>query len=204
MLQAYRDLALLPPLAFPVDARLVASPAAFNPPGVGEALEALVAAIDRARSRVTVQLLSYSIEAGGGEKFLAIDQALRRAAGRNVRVRLLVADWNLRASQLAGLKGLAREPNIEVRFVVIPMASRGFIPYARVVHSKVMRVDDDLSWVGTSNWGYDYFFKSRNIEIILQRPNIARVLDEIFLSLWNGPYAHKLDPELEYQAPRIN
>jgi len=201
---AYRDLALLSPLVFPVDARLVASPIACNPPGVGEALEALVAAIDHARSRVTVQLLSYSIEAGGGEKFLAIDQALRRAAARNVRVRLLVADWNLRASQLAGLKGLAREPNIEVRFVVIPPASRGFIPYARVVHSKVMRVDDDLCWVGTSNWGYDYFFKSRNIEVMLQRPNIARVLDEIFLSLWNGPYAHKLEPDKEYQAPKIN
>jgi len=201
---AYRDLARLPPLVFASEARLVASPLACNPPGVGEALEALVTAIDRARSRVTVQLLSYSIEAGGGEKFLVIDQALRRAAGRNVRVRLLVADWNLRASQLAGLKGLAREPNIEIRFVVIPMASRGFIPYARVVHSKVMRVDDDLCWVGTSNWGYDYFFKSRNVEVILQSPDIARILDEIFLSLWNGPYAHRLDPEQEYKAPRIN
>ena len=63
---------------------------ACNPPGVGEALEALVAAIDNARSRVTVQLLSYSLETGGGEKFLAIDQALRRAAGRDVGVRLLV------------------------------------------------------------------------------------------------------------------
>lgn len=201
---AYRDLALLPPLVFAPEARLVASPLACNPPGVGGALEALVAAIDNARSRVTVQLLSYSIETGGGEKFLAIDQALRRAAGRNVGVRLLVADWNLRASQLAGLKGLARVPNIEVRFAVIPPASRGFIPYARVVHSKVMRVDDDLCWVGTSNWGHDYFFKSRNVEIILKRANIARVLDEIFQSLWNGPYVRKLDPEQEYQAPRIN
>lgn len=203
-LQAYRDLALLPPLAFPPDARLVASPAAFNPPGVGEALQALVAAIDGARSRVTVQLLSYSLEAGGGEKFLPIDQALRRAAGRGVRVRVLVADWSLRPTQIAGLKALARVPNVEVKFAVIPPAGRGFIPYARVVHSKVMRVDDDLCWVGTSNWGYDYFFRSRNVEVILKRRGIARVLDEIFLSLWNGPYVHKLDPEKEYQAPRIN
>ena len=203
-LQAYRDLALLPPLVFPLDARLVASPAAFNPPGVGEALEALVAAIDNARSRVTVQLLSYSIEVVGGEKFLAIDQALRRAAGRGVGVRLLVSDWNLRASQIAGLRGLARVPKIEVKFAVIPPAKRGFIPYARVIHSKVMRVDDDVCWVGTSNWSYEYFYESRNVEVMLKRPDIARVLDEIFLSLWNGPYARKLEPDREYRPPRIN
>ena len=51
-----------------------------------------------------------------------------------------------------------------------PRRSRGFIPYARVIHSKVMRVDDDLCWVGTSNWGYDYFFRSRNVEVVLRRP----------------------------------
>ena len=95
-------------------------------------------------------------------------------------------------------------PNIEVRFAVIPPARRGFIPYARVIHSKVMRVDDDISWVGTSNWGYDYFFRSRNVEVVLRRPAVARVLDEIFLSLWNGPYVQRLDPDKEYTPPRIN
>jgi phosphatidylserine/phosphatidylglycerophosphate/cardiolipin synthase-like enzyme len=102
------------------------------------------------------------------------------------------------------MRDLARVPNIEVRFAVIPQASRGFIPYARVIHSKVMRIDDDLCWVGTSNWGYDYFCKSRNVEVVLRRPEIARVLDEIFLSLWNGPYVQVLDPDKEYVPPRIN
>lgn len=203
---AYRKWAFLPPLSFPDDARLVASPDGFCPIGVGNALEELVQLLDKARRRITVQLLSYSIEAPKetGERFIFIDQALRRAAGRGVKVSLLVSDWNLRPAQVAGLKGLARVANIEVKFAVIPPAARGFIPYARVVHSKVMRVDDDVCWVGTSNWGYDYFFRSRNVEVILKRPDIARVLDELFLSLWNGPYVHRLDPEKEYQAPRIN
>jgi phosphatidylserine/phosphatidylglycerophosphate/cardiolipin synthase-like enzyme len=94
--------------------------------------------------------------------------------------------------------------NIEIKFVTIPPFSGGFIPYARVIHSKVMRVDEDVSWVGTSNWSYDYFFKSRNVEVILRLPEAAGVLDEIFLSLWNGPYAQRLDPEKEYTPPRIN
>jgi len=203
-LAAYEKLARQPPLCFSAGTRLVASPARFNPPGVGDALEALVGLIDGARARITVQLLSYSLEGDGEEKFLRIDQALRRAAGRGVRVRLLVSDWNLRPPQAAGLKDLARVANIEVRFAVIPPSRRGFIPYARVIHSKVMRVDDGLSWVGTSNWGHDYFFKSRNVEVVLRQPAVARVLDEIFLSLWDGPYARRLDPEKMYAPPRIN
>jgi phosphatidylserine/phosphatidylglycerophosphate/cardiolipin synthase-like enzyme len=201
---AYGKLARQPPLHFTADACLVASPAAFNPPGVAGALDTLVGLIDGARKRLTVQLLSFSLEARGAEKFLRLGEALRRAAGRGVRVLLLVSDWNLRPPQVNGLKGLARVPNVEVRFATIPPARRGFIPYARVVHSKVMRVDDDLCWVGTSNWGYEYFFTSRNVEVVLRRPDVARVLDGIFFSLWNGPYVQRLDPEKEYVPPRIN
>jgi phosphatidylserine/phosphatidylglycerophosphate/cardiolipin synthase-like enzyme len=202
---AYRKLASEPPLSFPVDARLLASPAPTNPPGIDDALGTLVELLDQARRRVTVQLLSYSVEIGkAGKQFTPIDQALRRAAGRGVSVRLLISNWNLRRPQVDGLRGLARLANIEVRFAVIPPARRGFIPYARVIHSKVMRVDDDVCWVGTSNWGHDYFFKSRNVEIVLRRPAVARTLDEIFLSLWNGPYVQRLDPNKEYSPPRIN
>lgn len=202
---AYGMLAKQPPERFAGDAFLVASPAAFNPPGVGDALGTLIAILDRAQRRVAVQLLSYSVSGPRGEGgFVLIDQALRRAAGRGVRVSLLVSDWNLRAAQAAGLKGLARVPGIEVRFAVIPPARRGFIPFARVVHSKVMRVDEDLCWLGTSNWGHDYFFRSRNVEVVLRRPDIARVLDALFLSLWNGPYVQELYPDKDYAPPRIS
>ncbi len=202
---AYRKLAAMPALHFPAAAVLLASPARFNPPGVGDALTSLVDLIDGARRRLTVQLLAYSLGiAASSDKFTLIDRALRRAARRGVRVQMLVSDWNLPAPQVKGLQDLARLPNIEVKFAVIPPFRGGFIPYARVVHSKVMRIDDDICWVGTSNWGHDYFFKSRNVEVVLKRPDIARVLDEIFLSLWNGPYAQRLDPDKKYTAPRIN
>jgi phosphatidylserine/phosphatidylglycerophosphate/cardiolipin synthase-like enzyme len=202
---AYQKLAATPLLHFPAAAVLVASPARFNPPGVGDALEALIRLIDGARRRITVQLLSYSLEIeGSSEKFTSIDQALRRAARRGVRVQMLVSNWNLRVPQVKSLQELARVPNIEIQFAAIPPNRGGFIPYARVIHSKVMRVDDAVSWVGTSNWGHEYFFRSRNIEVVLRLPAVARVLDEIFLSLWNGPYAQRLDPEKEYTPPKIN
>ena len=201
----YQKLASGPPLRFAEDAFLVASPAPFNPPGVHGALETLIRLLDQAQERVTVQLLSYSVEGGKeGGPFILIDRALRRAARRGVRVQLLVSNWNLRRPHVDGLRELARVANIEIRFAVIPQAQQGFIPFARVIHSKVMRIDDDLCWVGTSNWGYDYFFSSRNIEVVLRRPAVARVLDELFLSLWNGPFVQRLDPDREYHPPRIN
>lgn len=202
-LWAYKTRRILPELRFTDDARLVASPDCCKPYGVYGALGVLTKLLNDARRRVFVQLLSYSTAMPRGS-FLFIDRALRQAAGRGVKVSLLVSDWNLRPPALAGLKELARVPNIDVRYAVIPAAARGFIPYARVVHSKVMRIDDDICWVGTSNWGYDYFYESRNVEVILKRPDVARVLDSLFLSLWNGPYVHKLDPDKEYQAPRIS
>jgi len=202
-IRAYGHKSALSPLRFSDDARLLASPNGFNPYGVWSALGPLVGLLDKARRKVTVQLLSYSVATPKG-RFLLIDEALRRAAGRGVKVSLLVSDWNLKPSQITGLKELARVPNIEVRFAVIPPAQRGFIPYARVIHSKVMRVDDDVCWVGTSNWGYEYFYESRNVEVLLRRPEVARILDVLFLSLWNGPYVQRLDPEKNYSPPRIS
>jgi hypothetical protein len=66
-------------------------------------------------------------------------------------------------------------PNVEIRVVTLPKASTGFIPYARVIHSKTMTIDGKLAWVGTSNWSGGYFDLSRNLEIVLRNEQMARV-----------------------------
>jgi phosphatidylserine/phosphatidylglycerophosphate/cardiolipin synthase-like enzyme len=201
---AYKRFNNIQPLRFSPGAFLVASPPQYKPRGVAGALDTLISLIDKACRRITVQLLDYGLEIRKrSEKFTRIDSALRRAARRGVQIKMLASDWNKRQPGVDDLKSLAKVKNIEIKFVTIPPFSGGFIPYARVIHSKVMRVDEDISWVGTSNWSYDYFFKSRNIEVVLQLPEVASALDEIFLSLWNGPYAQRLEPDKEYTAPRI-
>jgi phosphatidylserine/phosphatidylglycerophosphate/cardiolipin synthase-like enzyme len=184
---------------------IVSSPAAYNPPGVKNALDVLVQSIDSAKKKVTVQLLNYHVDIyRSREKFTVIDDALRRAAGRGVKVYLLVSDWNKRKPGVDGLKELVKVPGIQVRFATIPPYSKGFIPYARVIHSKVMRVDEGVSWVGTSNWAKGYFTRSRNIEVVTHDPGVARVLDRLFDRLWNSKYTDPVDPEKEYKAPRRN
>ncbi len=201
---AYQELKTLKPIRFSSKIRLVASPGRFNPPGVKAALPVLLNLIRNAQKQITIQLLSYSTyRHHSGKRFLAIDRALRAAANRGVKIRMMVSDWNKRKPAVNDLKSLAAVTGITVKFVTIPKSKEGFIPYARVIHSKVMRVDDDICWVGTSNWGYDYFYASRNLELVVRDRKTAAVLDKLFNDLWNSPYGVTVNPKSVYKPPRI-
>lgn len=195
---AYARLRAHSPFVFKPDLYLAASPIGYLPPGVQPGLDALCGIIDRARQSLSVQLLSYSTDQG---HFPDLDQALRRAAARGVRVRLLVSDWSLTADGQQDLKDLDQVPGLQVRVVSIPQHSSGFIPYARVHHSKVLRADDECCVISTSNWSADYFTRSRNLELVCESIILARHLDRLFLSLWHSPYAFSLQPQKRYAPP---
>ncbi len=179
-----------------------ASPKDLLPPGVKWELPELLARIDGARRSIDVQVLTYRTKTRGAP-WTDLDDALRRAAKRDVRVRLLVADWSKRASSLEALRELARVPGISIRFIVIPQSSSGFIPFARVAHAKYMVVDGTSAWIGTSNWEGDYFTASRNVGLFVEGAAIAGRLGRIFEDGFGGTYAEPLDPERTYEPPRI-
>jgi len=68
-----------------------------------------------------------------------------------VEIKFAVSDWNLAKPGLESIKSLAKIKGITVKVFTIPEYSKGFIPYSRVIHSKVLRVDDRISMVSTSN-----------------------------------------------------
>ncbi len=203
--EAYKKLNKQKPVVFPKTGFLAASPEEYNPPGVKSALKTLIQLIDKAQKRITVQLLSFHEDIyGSKERFTLISDALTRAAERGVTVQMVVSDWNKRKPRVDDLKRLVQVPNLHIKFATIPQSKEGFIPYARVIHSKVMRIDDHISCVGTSNWAYSYFYKSRNVEVVTQNPSVARILDRLFNQLWNSSYTYPVEPGKEYTAPRIN
>jgi phosphatidylserine/phosphatidylglycerophosphate/cardiolipin synthase-like enzyme len=171
---------------------LVASPAQLNPPGIRAAEAALTELLGSARKSVRVQLLNYN-PAEGKEFWPVIDNALRSAATRGVSVKLLVSDWNTKEPAFSHLRSLARIPGLEVRMASIPEHSAGKIPFARVIHSKYLLVDEDALWLGTSNWGRDYFRSSRNVELIIKRREPVMKVGEIFSKLWDSKYTKKID-----------
>lgn len=181
---------------------LVASPEALNPPGIRAALPTLIALLQAARSSIRIQLLDYSPFYETSKRWEELDAALRQAAARGVRIELLVSPWNAVEPALSHLKALSQLPNFDVRIATIPQLASGFIPHARVVHSKYMLVDDRILWLGTSNWARRYFYASRNIELVLRDAQPVRQAREVFTTLWTSRFSERIDPAKTYPPPR--
>jgi len=167
-------------------------------------LPRLVEIIDGARDTLRVQLLSYRTTGREGGYFDELESAIRRAAARGVAVQMLLADWCKRPGTIAGLQSLQVLPGIDIKLVTIPPWSRGFVPYARVIHAKYMVADGACAWLGTSNWEDDYFYASRNAGFIIRGGAIPVQLHHFFDTGWNGPYAERIDPCAVYTPPRIS
>lgn len=184
---------------------LLASPRAWNPAGIADSQAALPQLLASARKRIRVQVMEYAPLSFGEKRsrpfYPVIDNALRAAAARGVQVELMVASWNTKQPEIAWLKSLALVPNVTIKIVTIPEASGGFIPYARVVHSKIMTIDGELAWVGTSNWSGGYFDNSRNLELVLNNSAMAARLDALYQQLWESRYAAPLRIEFDYPTP---
>ncbi|MGV7208674.1 phospholipase D-like domain-containing protein [Oxalobacteraceae bacterium A2-2] len=184
---------------------LVASPAQYNPAGVADSEAALPALLAEAKNEVRVQLLDYaplSYGPNGTRPYYAvIDNAVRAAANRGVKIKLMVSNWNLEQPAQVYLKSLALLPNVEIRIVTLPVASTGFIPFARVIHSKTMVIDNKIAWVGTSNWSGGYFDLSRNLEVVLRNEKMAQRIAALHEQTWSSPYAQALDINKAYPKP---
>ena len=182
-------------------AYLVASPRNYLPDGVGDSEAELPRLIEEAKEEIRVQLLDYAPLRRDLSFYPVIDNALRAALARGVKVKLLVSHWNLEKPAVDHLKSLSLLPGIELRFSRLPEAKEGHIPFARVNHSKFMTIDGKLAWVGTSNWSGGYLDKSRNLELVVKDAALARRLNVVHSQLWDAPYTEKLDPMREYEPP---
>ncbi len=187
-----------------VRAVLAASPRAGLPADVPWDLPLLIDMMDAARDSVHLQLLSYGVADREGRLFDDLDRALRRAAVRGAKVRIILADWAATKHAVPWLKSLAAVPGVEIRLTTIPAHPDGFIPFARVEHAKYLTVDGNALWVGTSNWSRDYFFESRNLSLFLGGAGAPRDADRFFNQSWHGPYAIAVSPCGDYAAPRRN
>ncbi len=169
------------------DATLGVSPKDKTPPVLWD-LPRLLASLHDATKTLDVEVLTYKTKNRDGSDFHDLDDAMRDAAKRGVRVRLLVATWG---ENDEAVTKLAREPNVEVRVLDVPRYSGGDIPFARIAHAKYAVFDRSRAWVGTSNWEGDYFLHSRNVGLFLDGA-VAAKLQSIFDGAWSSQYARAL------------
>ena len=183
---------------------LVASPWRHNPNGVGDSEAELVRLLGEAKDNVLIQVLDYNPTTYGKNKryYAPIDAALRDAAVRGVKIKLLVSHWNTDYPEVEHLKSLSLVPGVEVRVVTVPEAKSGPIPFARTAHSKYMIADGKTLWLGTSNWAGGYLDQSRNLEIVLHNDAMALRATQVFAHVWGSPYTAPLEVLKTYPKPR--
>ena len=92
-------------------------------------------------------------------------------------------------------------PGVDIKIVTLPQAASGFIPFARVIHTKAMSIDGQVAWIGTSNWSGGYLDNSRNLEVVLQNAAMAQRIARLHEQTWNSPYAHSIDVLKNYPKP---
>lgn len=168
---------------------ILASPFQDLPKGLLPTLDKLLTMIESARTSVQVQMYQYSTQYwhNRGSRWLVLDEALRAAARRGVRVQLLFDRASFHKDK-ASLESLRSEPNIEIKQIVFPEWSGGPLAYARLAHSKYMIIDSTVSWIGSENWSENYFNGSRNVGAVIHDSFANHDLSRVFARLWESRY----------------
>ncbi len=176
------------------------SPMGKMPEGFSNELDELVNIINNAKHSLHIQMYAYNTR----DEFTDIDKALRNAAERGVKVKIIFGNWAIRKGATEVIQSLSQVPNIEIKFSGIPEHSSGFIPYARVEHCKYFVADNNISWVSSANWERGYFYGSRNTTLVIDNNKVNIAIKKIFLSDWNSKYTEFVDANKTYESVKRN
>lgn len=132
-------------------------------------------------------------------------EALREAAGRGVRIRILLDDFNTSGKNAQVLK-LAFEKNFELRLFNPLLGWRGSMVVRivsnlgdlarmqRRMHNKIFVADNAVAITGGRNLGETYFGQSEGTNFVdidvLAAGRIVRDLSRSFDQYWNNPQAY--------------
>jgi len=156
--------------------------------------DALIHAIDTANSSVGIEVMDYLpttlyiTPPATNFYWGKVDDALRSAAYRGVRVRLMAARWNYTSPAMYQyLASLNQLTNLEVKIYQVPQIPNQQ-PYTRVNHAKFM-VTDSVAYVGTSNWTPDYWLFTGGVGLSVSNQGLRQQLQNIFDRDWYSPFA---------------
>ena len=170
-------------------------------PVASAAYETRLALANLAERSLDVQTFIFSADDTG--RYLL--DALRAAAARGVRVRLLVDDLNTAGTD-AMLAGFAGEPNVEVRLFNPFVNGRSSLA-ARLLqslpeldrvnhrmHNKLFVADNALAVFGGRNTGDEYFMRAKGGNFVdfdvLAAGAAVPALSRSFDDYWNSAYAY--------------
>jgi len=176
------------------------SPIGKMPAGFDNELDDMINIINNVKYSLHIQMYAYNTK----DEFTQIDNAIRDAAARGVKVKIIFGNWAIRKGATEVIQSLSQVENIEVKFSSIPEHSSGFIPYARVEHCKYFIADNNISWVSSANWEKGYFYGSRNTTLVIKNRGVNKALKKVFMADWDSYYVALVDPGRTYESVKRN
>lgn len=135
---------------------------------------------------VEVNSISPRIDFGPGTRFGLVESLLQAAAGRGVRVRLLVDRWAWE-QEPEFLRGLMAIPGVEVRVADITRA--GPNTGAGTMHAKFVVADRRRLLLGTATFSQRQLTACRNLAVVVDDPATATAVADVFERDWFSIYA---------------
>ncbi len=151
-------------------------------PGVSDTRAAWLGLLQGARR--SIDLSAFYLSDAPGEGLSAVITALRDAAARGVRVRILV-DRRFYAMYSPTVIDLDARPGIEARVL-------DYGPHGGVQHAKYMVIDGARAWLGSANFDWRALAHIHEVGVSTTAPSIARSLSAVFARDWSE--AHREDP----------
>lgn len=150
----------------------------------GSYLTELISQIENATSRIwaAIFLVELRLESDASEEVRLVMDALRRAAWRNVDVKLLIGYSRIFDIELSANVTLAyaQALGIDCRILGKP----GTPGAQKQLHSKYVLVDDDTAIIGGHNWSTVGFRESHQASISLQSVELTEWLAGSFQEHW--------------------
>lgn len=170
---------------------LASSPKSFAPGKRENDLDAIISAIDTSKKILKFAIMDYSptsLYLNPNVYWPIIDDALRNASLRGVKLQLLFSIWNhTNPNLLQYWKSLNQLNNIIVKCIKLPESPFSpAAPNSRVAHSKYI-VTENKGYITTSNCAADYFLYTGGVSITLfDSPSTLNKLESIFNRDWNS------------------
>ena len=177
------------------------SPVEFCTPERTDVIESTLDIIKKAEKGtiVSIEVMDYfpfTLYVGKDKNYYwgVIDDALRDANYRDVKVRLLIGKWaHTRDVAKYYLRSLNALQNVEVRWFNVPeLKGLETIPYTRVNHAKFMTTKN-TAYISTSNWSADYFLYTHGVTVVVNGEEFANTLNDVFERDWNSEYSSTVE-----------
>ena len=141
-----------------------------------EIAHAVAAFLDGAER--TLDLAQYDFKLGE-ETAAIVGDAIRRAAGRGVRVRFA---FNVDHANPIPVPP-PPEPDVQL-IATLPVEGKAVAGVPDLMHHKYVIRDSETVWTGSMNWTDDSWSRQENVIVIVQSLAIAKAFDLDFDQLW--------------------